>query len=94
MQAEFGAVLTRRRFCELVGIHATTLRRWEKAGVVRPRLESILNSPTYVFERNDVAFGRRLAGVLAERAGSVTLSAAAEIVRKDLQGRSSIRQRD
>lgn len=81
VQAEFAAALTRRRFCELVGIHSTTLRRWEAAGVVTPKLETIMRSPTYVFARVDVAFGRRLVALLQEQSGRISLIEAAEQLR-------------
>jgi hypothetical protein len=85
VQAEFAAVLTRRRYCELVGIHATTLRRWEAAGVVNPRLETIMKIPTFVFERDDVAFGRRLVTLLSERSGTMSVvEAAAQVRERDL----------
>lgn len=82
VQAEFAAALTRRRYCELVGIHATTLRRWESAGVVTPRLETIMKIPTFVFERDDVAFGRRLVMLLSERSGTISVGEAAAQLRE------------
>lgn len=86
VQAEFAAALTRRRYCELVGIHATTLRRWEKAGVVTPRLETIMRIPTRVFERDDVAFGRRLVTLLSGRSGTMSVvEAAAQLRERDVK---------
>jgi transcriptional regulator with XRE-family HTH domain len=82
VRATFGAALTRRRFAELVGISPTTVRRWELAGVVRPRREEILGSPTRVFEPADVEFGRRLISLLRRRSGELALEEAAEIVRR------------
>lgn len=82
VQAEFAAALTRRRYCELVGIHATTLRRWEAAQVVAPRLEQIMRIPTYVFEREDVAFGRRLVATLSAQSGKMSLAEAAAELRR------------
>ncbi|HKG03135.1 MAG TPA: hypothetical protein VKB03_08125 [Conexibacter sp.] len=82
VRAEFAAALTRRRYCEIVGIHDMTLKRWERAGVLQPRTQVILNSPTRVFVPEDVAFGKRLIGVLRERSGTVSLVEAAELVRE------------
>ncbi len=82
VQAEFAAALTRRRFCELVGVHPTTLRRWEAAGVLSPRLETIMRSPTYVFDREDVTFGRRLVVALQEGSGKISVEEAARQVRE------------
>lgn len=82
VQAEFAAVLTRRRYCELVGIHATTLRRWEAAGVVTPTLETVMRIPTNVFDRKDVAFGCRLVEMLSEQSGRLSLAHAAAVLRE------------
>lgn len=82
VQASFGAVLTRRRFAELVGISTTTVRRWEKAGVVAPRLEVVLGSPTKVFQPADVEFGRRLAALIRRHPGEFSLTHAADRVRR------------
>jgi hypothetical protein len=81
VRAEFAAALTRRRYCEIVGIHEMTLKRWERAGVLSPRTEVILNSPTRVFAPEDVMFGKRLIGVLRERSGTLNLVEAASLVR-------------
>jgi hypothetical protein len=81
VRAEFAAALTRRRYCEIVGIHEMTLKRWERAGVLSPRTEVILNSPTRVFLPEDVGFGKRLIGVLRERSGTLSLTEAAALVR-------------
>jgi hypothetical protein len=87
VRSRFGEALTRRRYCELVGIHPTTLRRWEGAGVVRPSLETILGSPTYVFQQADVAFGKRLAALLRRRPGELSLAqAAAELQSQTARG--------
>lgn len=74
---EFDAAITRRRYCALVGIHPTTLRRWEQAGVVRGKREAILGIPTTTFTEVDVDFGRRLVGALRARPGEVSLEQAA-----------------
>ena len=52
-------VLIRRRYAERVGIHATTLRRWESAGVVSPTRTEILGIPTLVYTDDDVEIGRQ-----------------------------------
>lgn len=77
----FAGLITRRRFCELVDIHRTTLKRWEKAGVVEPTLEPVIGIMTYVFTPDDVEFGRRLARLLASRPGEFSLGEAAAEVR-------------
>jgi DNA-binding transcriptional MerR regulator len=64
----------------LVGIHATTLRKWEKQGIVAPSLVTILNSPTRVFTDEDVAFGRRLIAMLRERPGELSVGEAARLL--------------
>jgi hypothetical protein len=85
-RATFAAALTRKRYAELVGINITTVRRWEMAGVVTPKQEVILGSPTYVFDRGDVDFGRRLIDLLRERPGELSVGAAAELVRSRSPG--------
>jgi hypothetical protein len=82
VKASFGAVLTRRRFAELVGVSTTTVRRWEMAGIVAPRLEVVLGSPTKVFQPTDVEFGRRLAALIRRHPGEFSLTDAAERVRR------------
>ena len=80
-RSAFAAAITRRRLAELVGISPATVRRWELAGLIRPRREVIQRSPTYVFNRSDVEFGRRLISLLRKRNGELSLDEAAEIVR-------------
>ena len=82
VKATFGAVITRRRFAELIGVSTSTIKRWEQVGVVRPRMEVILKSPTAVFEPSDVEFGRLLIAVLRGRPGQDTIQEAAQIVRE------------
>jgi hypothetical protein len=82
VKAEFASALTRRRYCEIVGIHETTLRRWEKTGLVKPTVQTILNSPTMIFAAEEVSFGKRLVELLRRRAGTISLVEAAEIVRQ------------
>ncbi len=77
VRATFDAAITRRRLAELVGISTTTVRRWEVAGVIQPRTEVILGSPTKVFDRAEIAFGRRLIAILRERRGTISLEEAA-----------------
>jgi hypothetical protein len=78
----FAEVLTRRLFAERVGIHRTTVRRWEALGIITPTPESVLGIPTLVFTEADVEFGKALAQVLASRPGELTLHQAAELVRR------------
>lgn len=73
-------MITRKAYCERVGIHPTTLRRWEQAGIVTPTRQAVRNILTYVFSADDVRFGRRLAKHLAEHPGSVSLVEAAHAV--------------
>jgi hypothetical protein len=79
VKATFGTAITRRRFAELIDVAPSTIRRWETAGLVEPRTEYILNSPTKVFDADDVEFGRLLIAVLRKRSGEVSLREAAEI---------------
>ncbi len=81
VRARFDAVLTRKRFCDLVGISVTTLRRWENAGVVEPHIEIVLGSPTKVFQADDVEFGHRLRAEIERRPGELSLREAAALVR-------------
>lgn len=80
VKATFGVEITRRRFADLIDVAPSTIRRWETAGIVEPRTERILNSPTKVFDADDVEFGRLLIAVLRKRSGEVSLWEAAEIV--------------
>lgn len=77
VKAEFDSAITRRRYAELVGIHATTLQKWERHGVVKPRLATILNSPTRVFTNEDVEFGKKLIALLRQRPGELSVKDAA-----------------
>lgn len=78
----FAAVITRKAYCDLVGIHPTTLRRWERLGVVTGRSETVLSSPTTTFTEADVTFGRRVVALLRERPGQLSLAEAAAIARE------------
>lgn len=78
-------MITRKRYAALLGIHATTLRRWEAAGVVQPRKEMVSGIPTHVFTDPDVEFGRRLAALVRERPGDMSLREAAATVRRTLR---------
>ena len=91
VKEQFESALTRHRFCELVGINATTLRKWEKLGVVEPRLEVILNSPTRVFTRQDVSFGKSLIALLRRSPGRYSVKEAADQVRGGTPGRGGTR---
>jgi hypothetical protein len=90
VQREFAAAITRRRFCELVGIHAKTLKRWERLGIVEGRLVPILNSPTRVFSESDVRFGRKLIALLRSRPGELSVADAARTLRPDTGGSKAI----
>jgi len=81
VRADFAALITRRRYCELVGIHGTTLRKWEQRGLVRPELVEVMNSPTRVFTEEDVDFGRRIIGLLRSRPGEISIEEAARALR-------------
>ena len=76
MRSEFEAVMTRKRFCDAVGIHATTLRRWEQAGHVNPVRQSVLGIETMVFEDEDVKAAKRAAKLLASHPGVLSVSEA------------------
>src|SRR5215216_7426306 len=71
IKASFSNVITRTRYCELVGIHRTTLRRWEREGVVRPALVPMHNIPTHVFTEDDVDLGRRVVALLKDGSGAL-----------------------
>lgn len=83
MKRVFAQNLTRRVFAERVGIHATTLRRWEKQRIIEPQLSIVLGSPTMIYTEADVAFGQALVRVLAQHRGQLSVLQAAQIVRKE-----------
>jgi DNA-binding transcriptional MerR regulator len=88
VEEAFSAALTRRRFCELVGIHGKTLTKWERAGVLEPATAVILNSPTRVFSSDDVEFGQALIAFLHKHPGRYSVAEAAEVLRRgDTPGR-------
>ena len=78
MRADFASVITRRRYCELVGIHPTTLRKWERRGLVQPQLSRVMNSPTRVFTDADVQWGRKLIALLRSEPGGLSVDEAAK----------------
>lgn len=82
MQREFRSVMTRRRYCETVGIHPTTLRRWESEGILAPSSTRVMNLRTNVFSSEDVAFGKKLIALLRKRPGELSLAQAAELIRR------------
>ncbi len=82
VQARFAEAITRKRFAALVGIHVTTVKRWESAGIVKPRMQEIIGIPTLVFRDTDVEFGRRVVARLREHPGELTLARAAELARR------------
>lgn len=79
---EFASKLTRRRFCEEVGIHRNTLKRWEAAGVFKPTFEDVLGSKTALYTQDDIERGRAIAELLKANPGEMSLSRAAAIVSK------------
>lgn len=81
VEEAFSTALTRRRYCELVGIHAKTLAKWERAGVVKPETTVIMNSPTWVFCQGDVELGQALIAFLHRHPGRYSISQAAQVVR-------------
>lgn len=83
IKASFAQAITRDRYCELVGIHRTTLRRWEKEGVIQPTLVPIRNIPTHTFTPGDVAIGQRIAALLREGPAGLSLVQAADRARKE-----------
>ncbi len=83
VQQAFGEVLTRRVFAERVGIHMTTVRRWEAHGIVVPTREDVLGIPTLIFTEADVEFGKALAQLLKKRLGELSLEQAARLVGKN-----------
>ena len=80
LSADFATAMTRKRFCSVVGIHETTLRRWEAAKIVRPEMVSIRGIGTWVFNEADVAAGRKIARLLQENSGRFSLEEAAAAV--------------
>jgi len=78
----FEEALTRRVFAKRVGIHPTTVRRWEALGIVTPKRETVLGIPTLTFTEADVEFGKALIRILAARPGELTLHQAADLVRR------------
>lgn len=74
--------MTRKRYCELVGIHRTTLKRWERVGVVVPVMESVIGIRTATFTPDDVAVGRLAAQLLEENRGVLSLEDAFQRARR------------
>jgi len=79
----FAETLTRRVFAERLGIHATTLKRWEKQRIVEPQMSAVLGIPTMIYTEADVAFAEALVRVLAQHRGQLSVLQAAQIVRKE-----------
>ena len=76
----FAEHITRKRFCDEVGIHRNTLKKWEKLGIVEPQFLEILKSRTAVFEQKDVERGKQIATLIADNAGTLTVKQAAALV--------------
>lgn len=85
VQDAFAGVITRRAFADQVGIHATTLKRWESDGIVKPDLVPVLGIPTMVFMEADVALGRAVKQRLDEQPGMLSVRQAAALVRRELK---------
>jgi len=83
VQRAFAEPLTRRVFAERIGIHATTLKRWEKQGIVEPKLQTVLGIPTMVYTSADVVFAKALMEVLAANSGLISVRDAAQVVHKN-----------
>jgi transcriptional regulator with XRE-family HTH domain len=83
----FDQAITRKRFAELVGIHVTTLRRWESSGVVTPAATDIVGIRTLVYTEEDVALGREIVDLLAKNPGTMSLVQAAAAARRSAAGR-------
>lgn len=77
---KFAENITRSRFCEEVGIHRNTLKKWEKLGVVKPSFALILKSRTAVFSQDDVERGKRIASLIRDNPGGMTVRRAVSIV--------------
>lgn len=92
VQAEFAQVITRKRFCELVGIHATTLKRWERGGFVRSEKRPVLGIPTTVFTTEEVEVGKRVTRLLADNPGVMTVEEAFSRVRANRSGQRDRRR--
>lgn len=83
--AAFAGPITRRRFCELVRIHRTTLiKRWEPVGVVSPKLQAIRGIDTWVFNADDVAVGKRVVDILQQHPGQMSAAQAGAQARSEL----------
>lgn len=76
---KFAEQITRNRFCEEVGIHRNTLKKWESQGIVTPTFVEILRSRTAVFEPSDVERGKRIARLIADNVGTMSIRRAAAI---------------
>ena len=80
----FGAVLTRKRFSAEVGIHPKTLKKWEAAKVIEPRMDRIGGVATAVFDQSDVELGREVVKQLRSHPGTMSLADATENARRTL----------
>ena len=80
VRQEFARHITRSSSCEEVGISQTTLKKWERLGMVKPEFVDILKSKTAVFDEEDVARGKKIAALMAEHHGTMSLAQAAALV--------------
>lgn len=79
-RSKFAEKITRTRFCEEVGIHRNTLKKWEKLGVVRPWFTDILKTRTAIYDQKDVERGKEIAALIRDNPGEMTLRRAVAIV--------------
>lgn len=85
----FAQTLTRRHFAQLVGIHPTSLMRWEKAGIVTPTTTTVLGITTKVYTDKDVEFGHIVVRLLNAERGRLSLTDAAALAREALERQDS-----
>lgn len=82
IQERFKSVLTRKQFCVAVGIHPTTLKRWEAAKVVQPARQSVGGIATMVFDEAEVQIGQEIVRLLGANLGRMSAVEAARIARR------------
>lgn len=80
----FRSAITRKTFANRLGMHTTTVRRWEALGIVHPQQKEVLGIPTMVFSEKDVERGRAIVALLGAHQGTMSLKQAALVI--DEQG--------
>lgn len=80
VKQKFAEHITRSYFCDAVGIHRNTLKKWEKLGIFTPGFTKILNIRTAVYSAEDVERGKRIAALIADNFGTMSVKRAAEMV--------------